>query len=226
MITPPLFLLLLSAFFVSTEERSWLTLSNGYVLSAEEGETMKKFFITVVFLCFLPYPLAAMEIAGVTIDEQITQANGTVLKFNGAGIRSKLVIKVYLAMLYMETPSTERDQVIADSGAKQLIMHFLYKEVDRDALVEAWNDGFSSNGSADQLGALKTEIAAFNEMFDTVRKGDRIVLDYVPGTGTTVLINSAQKGTIAGKEFNDLLLSIWLGDKPVNKKLRDGLLGK
>ena len=226
MITPPLFLLLLSAFFVSTEERSWLTLSNGYVLSAEEGETMKKFFITVVFLCFLPYPLAAMEIAGVTIDEQITQANGTVLKFNGAGIRSKLVIKVYLAMLYMETPSTERDQLIADSGAKQLIMHFLYKEVDRDALVEAWNDGFSSNGSADQLGALKTEIAAFNEMFDTVRKGDRIVLDYVPGTGTTVLINSEQKGTIAGKEFNDLLLSIWLGDKPVNKKLRDGLLGK
>ena len=187
---------------------------------------MKKFFITVAFLCFLPYPLAAMEIAGVAIDEQITQANGTVLKFNGAGIRSKLVIKVYLAMLYMETPSTERDQVIADPGAKQLILHFLYKEVGRDALVEAWNDGFSSNGSADQLGALKTEIAAFNELFDTVRKGDRIVLDYAPGTGTTVLINSEQKGTIAGKEFNDLLLSIWLGDKPVGKKLRGGLLGK
>ena len=225
MITP-LFLLLLSAFFVSTEERSWQTLSNGYVLRAEEGETMKKFFITVAFLCFLPYPLAAMEIAGVAIDEQVTQANGTVLKFNGAGIRSKLVIKVYLAMLYMETPSTERDQVIADPGAKQLILHFLYKEVGRDALVEAWNDGFSSNGSADQLGALKTEIAAFNELFDTVRKGDRIVLDYAPGTGTTVLINSEQKGTIAGKEFNDLLLSIWLGDKPVGKKLRGGLLGK
>ena len=81
-------------------------------------------------------------------------------------------------------------------------------------------------GSADQLGALKKEIAAFNEMFDTVTKGDRIVLDYAPGAGTTVLINSEQKGTIAGKEFNDLLLSIWLGDKPISKKLRDGLLGK
>ncbi len=187
---------------------------------------MKKFFITVAFLCFFAYPVAALEIAGVTIDEQITQANGTVLKFNGAGIRTKLVIKVYLAMLYLETPSTDRDQVIGDPGAKQLIMHFLYKEVGRDALIEAWNDGFSGNGSADQLEALKTEIAAFNEMFDTVREGDRIVLDYVPGTGTTVSINAAQKGTVAGKEFNDLLLSIWLGDKPVGKKLRDGLLGK
>ena len=188
---------------------------------------MGKLFITAALLCIFSSPVAAaMEMAGVTIDEKITQADGNVLQFNGAGIRSKFVVKVYLAMLYLENPSTERDQVIGDSGAKQLIMHFLYKEVGKDALVEAWNDGFSGNGSADQLEAMKTEIAAFNEMFDTVRKGDRIVLDYIPGTGTTVLINSAPKGTIAGKEFNDLLLSIWLGDKPVGKKLRDGLLGK
>ena len=177
-------------------------------------------------LCFLLCsPATAKEIAGVAIDEQITQADGTVLKLNGAGIRSKFVVKVYIAMLYLENPGSDRDQVIGDPGAKQLIMHFLYKEVDNDALVEAWNDGFTGNGTDEQLDKLKSEIAQFNSLFDTVKKGDRIVLDYVPGKGTTVSINTTEKGTVAGKEFNDLLLSIWLGDKPVGKELRKALLG-
>ena len=186
---------------------------------------MKRFIIAAILCCLICSPAAAREIAGVALDEQVTQGDGTVLQLNGAGIRSKFVVKVYIAMLYLENPGSDRDQVIADPGAKQLIMHFLYKEVDKDALVEAWNDGFSGNGSAEQLEALKTEIAQFNAMFDTVKKGDRIVLDYVPDEGTTVSINAIKKGTIAGKEFNDLLLSIWLGDKPVGEKLRQELLG-
>lgn len=187
---------------------------------------MRIFIVTIMLFSFLCSTAAAREVAGVAIDEQVTQADGTVLQLNGAGIRSKFVVKVYVAMLYLENPGSDRDQVIGDPGAKQLIMHFLYKEVDKEALVEAWNDGFNGNGTAEQLESLKADIAQFNDLFDTVKKGDRIVLDYVPGEGTTVSINANKKGTIAGKEFNDLLLSIWLGDKPVGEKLRQALLGK
>lgn len=186
---------------------------------------VKRIFITVLLLCVCSIPAVAKEMAGVAIDEQVTQTNGTVLQFNGAGIRSKFMFKVYLAMLYLENPQGDSGAVIGDPGGKQLIMHFLYSKVGKDDLVEAWNAGFSANGSPDQLESLKAEIAQFNEMFETVKKGDRIFLDYVPGEGTTVSINTAQKGTIAGKEFNDLLLSIWLGEKPVGKDLRKGLLG-
>ncbi len=187
---------------------------------------MRKFIVLAMLCCVIGSPAVAKEIAGVAIDEQVTQADGTVLQLNGAGIRSKFVVKVYIAMLYLENPGSDRDQVIGDPGAKQLMMHFLYKEVDKDALVEAWNDGFTGNGTAEQLDALKADITEFNGLFETVKKGDRIVLDYVPGKGTTVSINGAEKGTIGGKEFNDLLLSIWLGDKPVGEKLREALLGK
>lgn len=62
-------------------------------------------------------------------------------------------------------------------------------------------------------------------MFDTVKAGDRVVLDYIPEKGTVVSIRGEQKGTIAGKPFNDLMLSIWLGDKPVGEKLHANLLG-
>jgi len=166
------------------------------------------------------------EMAGVQLVDSITQEGGTQLQFNGAGIRSKFVVKVYVAMLYLENKSNDAAAVISDAGAKQLIMHFLYKEVDKDKLVDAWNEGFDGNGSAEQLEALKPEIERFNSLFETVKKDDRIVLDYIPGTGTVVTVAGQQKGTIPGKDFNDLLLSIWLGKKPVTEKLRDGLLGK
>jgi len=185
-----------------------------------------KLILGALLVVMMSIPAAAMEMAGVSIDEQVSQADGTVLQFNGAGIRSKFVFKIYLAMLYLENPSSDRDQVINDSGAKRLIMHFLYKEVGKDDLVEAWNTGFSGNGSPDQLKSLSAEIERFNQMFDAVKEGERVILDYVPGAGTVVTVGSVEKGTIAGKEFNDLLLAIWLGDKPVGEKLRDGLLGK
>lgn len=96
-----------------------------------------RIIITALILLFVSCPISAKEIAGVAIDEQISQSDGTTLHFNGAGIRSKFVFKVYLAMLYLENPNKDRQAMISDSGSKQLIMHFLYKKVGKDDLVEA-----------------------------------------------------------------------------------------
>lgn len=185
-----------------------------------------RILMVLVLMCACAVSSQAKEIAGVDVADQITRDDGTKLQLNGAGIRSKFVFKVYLAMLYLENPSDQAQQVISDDGAKQLIMHFLYKEVAGDDLVEAWNEGFNNNGSSEQLAALGDEIASFNALFDTVKSGDRIVLDYSEATGTRVIIRGEQKGVIAGKAFSDLLLSIWLGDKPVGAELRAALLGK
>lgn len=182
-------------------------------------------FISLLIMCF-SNPALAEELAGVPLVDELTQEGGATLQLNGAGIRSKFVIKVYVAMLYLENKNSDAAAVISDAGSKQMIMHFLYKEVGKDSLVEAWNEGFNGNGSTDQLTALKADIEQFNSFFETVKKGDRIILDYIPGTGTVVTVAGQQKGTIPGKDFNDLLLSIWLGKKPVTEKLRDGLLGK
>lgn len=182
--------------------------------------------VLILIVFFYAGPAVGKEIAGVALADTITQKNGTELRLNGAGIRSKFFFKVYVGALYLESVSQEVTTVINRDVGKQLIMHFLYKEVSRDDLVEAWNVGFNSNGSADQLNKLSSEINAFNDMFETVKSGDRIVLDYTPAGGTSVFIREELKGVIEGKAFNDLLLSIWLGKSPVDEDLRDELLGK
>ena len=58
-----------------------------------------------------------------------------------------------------------------------------------------------------------------------MRKGDEIRIDYLPDRGIQVRINGEWRGTVEGNDFFRALLSIWLGEKPVTKSLRSGMLG-
>ena len=103
-------------------------------------------------------------------------------------------------------------------------MHFLYDKVEKEKLTEGWNEGFTGNNSADALKPLQERINQFNAMFSDAKKGEVIILDYAPATGTKVTIAGVDKGVIPGKDFNDAMLSIWLGEKPVSKDLKAKLL--
>ncbi|MFN3862636.1 MAG: chalcone isomerase family protein, partial [Roseateles sp.] len=59
-----------------------------------------------------------------------------------------------------------------------------------------------------------------------LNSGDSFSVDYVPGIGSTVLLNGKAIGeTIKEPEFFSALLRIWLGDKPADDGLKDALLG-
>jgi hypothetical protein len=190
------------------------------------GKVMRKLFLFFV-LFFMAYPVGAKEIEGVAIDEQITAEDGAVLQLNGAGIRKKVFFKIYIAQLYLQNPATETAQIISDDGRKRIVMHFLYDKVEKEKLVAGWNEGFAANSDPAMLAALQPRIDTFNAMFDEdAVKGDRIVFDYLPGKGTAVMTKGKDRGIIEGKDFNDALLSIWLGKNPISTDLREALLQK
>lgn len=187
---------------------------------------MRKFLV-VFIVVFLASPVWAKNIAGVAIDEMVTNADGVELKLNGAGIRKKVFFKIYIAELYLQNPQKEAQRAISDPGAKRVIMHFLYDEVGKDKIVDAWNEGFAANVEAETLKALQAQIDTFNAMFvEDMVEGDVILFDYIPGKGTRVEIKGNDKGVIEGKQFNDALLSIWLGKEPVSSDLRSEMLGQ
>ena len=184
-----------------------------------------RFLVVAIFLLFAT-DVVAKEIAGVQIQEILQADDGTELKLNGAGVRSKFFFKIYIGSLYLQNPSTDSEQVIADDGRKVVAMHFLYDEVAREKLISAWNEGFEANNSKKELQALQDRIDQFNALFVTVKEGDVVELDYIPGKGTAVTIAGAEKGTIQGKDFNDALLKIWLGKEPVTSDLKEAMLGQ
>lgn len=182
-----------------------------------------RIFCFLFLLVSLASPVKARDIADVNIPEDLTVENGVTLHLNGAGIRNKVFFKIYIAELYMQHPSSDIAKVIADEGQKRVVMHFLYDELGKDKLVEAWNEGFRANVDQQQLASLQARINQFNAMFDNVKKSDEVFLDYIPGKGTQVTIRNQVKGLVTGKDFNDALLAIWLGKDPISSELRKEL---
>ena len=191
----------------------------------ETRMSAKAFLLCLTLVLIFAGPSSeAREIAGIDVPENITIKN-KVLVLNGAGIRKKLFIKVYVGALYLTMKRTSVDQILSDPGPKRITMSFLYKEVSAEKLVDGWNEGFKANNSAEELKALQDRINQFNSFFVTVHKGDVIRLDYMPDEGTQVWINNMLKGAVPGEDFSRALLKIWLGSKPADVGLKDAMLG-
>ena len=167
---------------------------------------------------------AAMELAGVTLPDTVT-INGSTLKLNGMGVRKKLFVKVYVGGLYVVTPGHDAAAIIAADEPKQVVMHFLYSKVGKDKLVEAWREGFAANSAAN-LPALQARLDEFCAFWPDMKSGEEAFITYLPGTGTTLVLNGTRAGMIPGKDFADALLAVWLGARPADAGLKAGMLGQ
>ena len=187
---------------------------------------MNRRLLVCVALLVAAAPLAAMELAGVTLPDA-TMVGSTTLKLNGMGVRTKtmLKVKVYVGGLYLTTPSHDAAAIVAADEPKQVLMHFLYSKVEKDKLTEAWREGFANNFAA-SLPALKARLDQFCTFWPDMASGQRAVITYVPGTGTALEINGKQAGVIPGKDFADAMFAVWLGAKPADSGLKAGILGK
>ncbi len=185
---------------------------------------MAKLFI--LFLILISSSVVhSKEIAGVNFDELITIADvPSALKMNGMGIRYKFFFKIYIAVLYVQEKAHQADKLMASSGAKRMVMHILYDEVDKQKLIDGWLRGFEANLSKTDFLALKPKIDKFNTLFETLKSGDSIFLDSLPNQGTRVIIKGQLKGMIGGQEFYPALLKIWLGNDPISSDLKEELL--
>lgn len=66
-------------------------------------------------------------------------------------------------------------------------MDFVYKEVTKQKLLNAWRDGFEKNQDEKNMAQLIIRAQQLNSYFDAnAVKGDRYELDYIPGTGTKI----------------------------------------
>lgn len=184
---------------------------------------MKRTLSLTLLLCLLAVSAAsAREVAGVTLPDTAV-VEGRTLKLNGAGLRTKVVFKVYVAGLYVETPTRDAASLVSSDQVKRMHLSIL-RSLDRSKITEAISEGFEKNSKA-QLPGLKARLDRLNAMIPDVEKGDQILLTYVPGKGTVVSAKNAEKGVIEGKDFADALFSVWLGANPVQPDLKKGLLG-
>jgi Chalcone isomerase-like len=171
---------------------------------------MRKFILAAA-LALAAVPAGAANVAGVNLEDKVTVNNET-LVLNGGGLRKKFVVKVYVGALYLPAKQGNAATVVATDGPRRMVMHFLYS-VSKAQMAEAWAEGLADN-TPNASPEVKTAFKTLESWMEDVPKGNRIVMTYVPGIGTTVEVNGKNKGTLGGKAVSDAILNTWLGPKP------------
>ena len=177
----------------------------------------------VAFVVASTFNLHASNLAGVTLPDT-EEVGGTKLVLNGMGLRTKFMIKVYVAGLYLQQKSSDPNAIINADAPKRIVMQFLHG-ASKNQMSDAFNESFNDN-SPEAVKTMKADIDRLLSALEPVKAGDQMVFTYVPGTGTTFAMNGKEKLTIAGPAFGPVLFAVWLGPKPPNGDLKKGMLGQ
>lgn len=185
---------------------------------------MRKMIAALGLTLVLAPAAQAANVAGVKLADSIA-VNGQNLALNGAALRKKLFIKVYVGGLYLASKQSNPQAILASDAPRQMTMNFVY-DVDKAKIVEAWEEGLAANtpnASAEVKNAFKT----LGSWMEDMKEGQSLQLTYVPNKGTTVTVNGKVKGTLPGKATADAILATWIGPKPgPGEDFKKGLLGK
>ncbi len=174
-------------------------------------------------------PVHAADIEGVRVDDRITLPGGTPLVLNGAGVRTKLAFaKLYVGALYLPAKQPAAEAIFKDAGAKRIAMFVLADEITARELVASLNNALAANHIPIELALIEARLRQLNDMMlkvGVLKKGAVVTLSFLPATGTHIHINGEEKLVIKGEDFFRAMLRIWIGNKPVDGRLRDAMLG-
>lgn len=183
---------------------------------------MGKLAVALSLLLFSSHAWA-LDVAGVNVAPTVSVRQKT-LTLNGAGIRKKLFVKVYVGALYTERKADTAAQLLADPGEKLVRMRFVYKKVEKEKIVEAFAEGLANN-SPDV--ARSAEAKAFLSWFtaDFVA-GDTVDVSLSPDGTVSATHNGKALGTVRSPALVQGVLLIWFGEKPADGGLKKGMLGQ
>jgi Chalcone isomerase-like len=169
--------------------------------------------------------LRAMEVSGVQLPDT-TNVAGTPLVLNGAGLRTKLMLKIYVVGLYVPAKTTSADAVIHSTQLRRARL-VMKRDLGAATVWDAFDEGIQANSSPAELAAIAKELVEIEKLFTDlgeVKEGDVIDIDFPPNGDTIVTYQNQPKGKIASKPLQQALLKIWLGSDPVQSDLKEALL--
>lgn len=190
--------------------------------------SLRSLFSALLLTCAVALPAsAAIDVNGYKFDDT-ARVGGKDLKLNGAGMRTKVIIKVYAAGLYLTDKKTSMAEIAAIDGPRRVTI-MMARDVSSDSFGSAFMEGLTDNTTPAERSTMATQVTKFGEMFASVpglKKGDTLHIDWLPGVGTQCELNGKKLGEVVPDvAFYNAILRIWLGDKPVDRSLKPAMLG-
>ncbi len=194
---------------------------------------LKKSILAAFVLLVLPLSAFAIveKDTGTEYPDEITIGTGDesfTMTVTGVGLREKTFLKVdvYTIVSYVRTGVTlegDKGEAIRTlTDAKRLQMD-LRRGFSREKLLKAFTEVIHKN--YDDTSAFDADMEIFSAYFTRdAEDRDQILIDYCPVGGLTTTLNGEIKGVIKSAAFVEALWSVWFGEKPANKGLKEAML--
>ena len=105
----------------------------------------------------------------------------------------------------------------------------MLREIDANELGKLFTKGMEQNAPREEFSKSISGIMQMSDIFSSrksLKAGDWFGVEWVPGTGTVILVNGQATGQpIKEPEFYSALMKIWLGKAPADAGLKEALLG-
>lgn len=190
---------------------------------------MKILLMGILALCGCVFSMATF--AAETIEDPSTglvfpkevsfDSNGKQYQLQATGIatRKKLVIKVYSIASYLQkgiaTGGDKLQSILSDANAKQLDIKWA-RDVSSNQIKEAFESSFHKVFQGEQYTQLQKVINQFIQLFNQeAKKGDEMILRWIPGGNIEVWINGNKIGSLTNAAFARGLWLIWFGDNSI-----------
>lgn len=185
-------------------------------------------FLFFLSIMMLPHAASALTIDGYDIPHVIpATSQHAELTLNGASMRIYYgVVDTYIGKLYMENPVTDGEALVAADEYKRMVFQVVMKRISGRRMAKAMYDALQLDLSQEEAANLEERLQLMVELFDgSLKKGEEGYIEWVPGIGSRIVIKGDVKGIIPGKDLNDAILNIWVGDNPVGTTFKRQVLG-
>ena len=171
----------------------------------------------------------ALDVSGIKVDERQKLGNQD-LVLNGAGIRYAAAgfVRVYVAALYLPQKKNTSNDIGALKGPKRMHLSVM-RDINSNDFSKALLAGMRANLSSAEQQKHFESLLKLGQIFGQIpslKKGESITIDSIPGTGAMILVNNKRVGEVFQDDtFFQALLQIWIGPKPIDESLKPVLLG-
>jgi hypothetical protein len=168
----------------------------------------------------------AATLEGQRFEDTTTLADRT-LRLNGLGLRGVAWIKAFVAGLYISAPTKDATQILAMQGPKRLRLRVMLDAPSHELTKSLTGriEDHESEAVRAKLGERLTHLASLIDSLGDLHPGDTIDLDFIPDKGMNLRYNDKAVGaSVPGDDLYRAVLKIFVGDHPVDRRMKEGLL--
>lgn len=138
-------------------------------------------------------------------------------------LRYKRIFRGYAAALYREDCAVAEPDLAAASMRLELSYFW---SIDGRRFGRAAESLLRRNLDPREFAVIESRMRELHASYQSVSPGDRYALTWTPGVGTELSLNGRPLVFVDGEDFARAYFDLWLGDAPMDEKLRNALLAR